>query len=1208
MTRILIVDDEKSIRRTLGEFLREDGYEVLEAEDAEAALQRLRETECDVVVTDIILPRVTGVELLRRIRDVAPHVQTVMMTGEPTVETASEALRMGATDYLFKPITKEAIVRVVANAARIKFLDDTRRRLEAENRAHQENLEQLVQERTTQLQASEERYRSLVEAAFDWVWEVDPQGRYTYASPRVLELLGYRPDEVLGRTPFDFMPEVEAQRVKVLFSQAVARRGPLVALENINQHRDGRLIFLETSGTPILAPTGELLGYHGMDRDITERKRAEAIRETLHSLAARLSEARTPLDVAQAIFSMADRLWQWDAGVLDVLVPGGDLVEAVLCCDLVDGKRSEVPPTGVRGEPSPRIRRILAHGAELILRPQPAMTAANSEMFGDTTRPSASLMYVPIRWRGQAIGVLSIQSYTPSAFTEEDLQTLQGLADHCGGALERIQSEQEQALLTETIRSSRNEVYIFGADTLRFRFANDGALANLGYTLEQIRQLTPLDLKPEFTAESFARIADPLRSGEKVVQVFETVHRRSDGSLYPVDIHLQYFAHGGDPVFLAVIQDITERRQAEAALQAERTLLRTLVDHLPLAVYAKDASGRKTLVNPVDARNLGVASETDALGKTDFDHFPREQAERFRKDDLQVLESGQPILDREEVLTRPDGTTAWLLTSKVPLRDAAGCVTGLVGIGLEITKRRQAEEQLRKLARAVEQSPVSIVITNRAGDIEFVNPKFTQVTGYTLEEVLGVNPRILKSGETSAEEYTRLWETITAGKEWRGEFHNKRKDGSLFWETVSISPVRDATGAITHFIAVKEDVTEKKLTEAKFLRVQRVESIGSLASGIAHDLNNILTPIIMCAPLLQLEETAEGRRELAHTVEASANRAVGIVKQLLSFARGKEGQKSAVQARHLIRDMAKIARETFPRSIQVEEVCASDLWPVLADATQLHQILLNLCVNARDAMPSGGKLTLRADNVTLDEHFVSMYPEASPGPFVRIQVADTGTGIPDAVRHRIFESFFTTKDEGQGTGLGLATVQGLVKDHKGFVTFTTVPGKGTTFVIHLPGLPEAGALAETLQSREAIPRGRGELVLVVDDEPAICETTCRTLGRHGYAVLHAHDGIEALAQFSTHQPEVRAVVTDFMMPLMDGVTLCRTLRALTPHTPIIISSGGLFGKPGGDALRTFEELGIRHILQKPHTAEVLLRTLAEIFEQSRTPAPSKGTA
>jgi PAS domain S-box-containing protein len=501
------------------------------------------------------------------------------------------------------------------------------------------------------------------------------------------------------------------------------------------------------------------------------------------------------------------------------------------------------------------------------------------------------------------------------------------------------------------------------------------------------------------------------------------------------------------------------------------------------------------------------------------------------------------------------------------------------------------QDWLRKLACAVEQSSAIIVMTDRAGNIEYVNPKFTQVTGYAPAEVLGKNPRILQSGETPPEEYRHLWETILAGKGWEGEFHNKRKDGSLYWERASISPVRDASGAIAHFVGVKEDLTEKKLLESKFLRAQRLESIGSLASGIAHDLNNILAPILMSAQLMQIDEDPAIRLELAETIQTSAQRATGIVKQLLSFARGQEGKKQPVQVRHLLRDVTKMVHETFPRTIQVEEACATDLWLVRADATQLHQVFLNLCVNARDAMPDGGKLTLRAENVVLDEHYASTNPEAVPGPYAHIQVEDTGTGMTESVHAHIFESFFTTKGEGQGTGLGLTTVLGIVKSHRGFITCTTAPGQGTTFDIYLPATVEAQPTTEETGDCNARLRGRGELVLVVDDEQAVCDSMRRSLERNGYAVVEAHDGIEALAQFISRKDQLRAVVTDFMMPQMDGLTLCRSLRVLSPRTPVIVSSGGLFGAPGTDAVRAFEKLGVQHILHKPHNADVLLQAL-----------------
>ena len=331
MARVLIVDDEKSIRRTLGEFLRKAGYDVVEAEDAETALAQLRAAVFDVVVSDIILPRVNGVELLRLIQGTAPDVQVVMMTGEPTVETAAEALRLGAADYLFKPIDKAAILRATGNAARIKELEDTRRRLEAENQAHRERLEQLVVERTSQLQASEARFRGLVETAFDWVWEVDAQSRYTYASPRIFDVLGYRPEEVQGHTPFDFMPDDEARRVKAVFEPIAARREPFVMLENANRHRDGHLVILESSGMPIVSPTGQFLGYRGMDRDITKRKQAEG---RLHELVQRLKLATEAAEIGIWTWHLADdtleldeRMSTWYGGVPEAARGTGRLFE-----------------------------------------------------------------------------------------------------------------------------------------------------------------------------------------------------------------------------------------------------------------------------------------------------------------------------------------------------------------------------------------------------------------------------------------------------------------------------------------------------------------------------------------------------------------------------------------------------------------------------------------------------------------------------------------------------------------------------------------------------------------------------------------------------------------------------------------------------------------------------------------------------------------
>lgn len=738
----------------------------------------------------------------------------------------------------------------------------------------------------------------------------------------------------------------------------------------------------------------------------------------------------------------------------------------------------------------------------------------------------------------------------------------------------------------------------------RFTFVNYRFCEWLGRPAEEVIGKADLDLFPHDLAGKY-RLDDEriLASG----QAWTSLERHRPGNTGEERIvevvKWPVYTTAGEPAGIqGIFWDVTERERDAEALRASERRLKEAERLAQLGSWeaelgSQDDLSRSRLIwSDETCRIFGyVPGSISVNHQLFFEQVHPDDRARVRAA-VQEAVRGRKRYRVEHRVVRPDGSERLVLEEAEVISDpGTGGPIRLIGTVHDITEQRRAEEQLRKLAQAVEQSPSSIIVTDCAGKIEFVNPKFTEVTGYSAEEVLGKNPRILKGGEMTPSEYRQLWETISKGREWRGVFHNRRKDGTLFWETASISPIRDAAGKITHYVAVKEDVTEKRLTEAKLLRAQRMESIGSLASGIAHDLNNILTPIVMCAPLLKTEESAETRKELAEMLESSADRAVEIVKQLLSFARGKEGQKQPIQIRHLLRDMAKLARETFPRAIRVQESCATDLWPVIADSTHIHQVLLNLCVNARDAMPEGGHLILRAHNVILDDHFVSMHPMASPGPHVRLEVQDTGTGIPEPHQAHIFETFFTTKGDMGGTGLGLATVQGIVKDHKGFVTFTTGPGKGTTFIVHLPAVVESPADADPTPPAEVIPRGRSELVLVVDDETAVCETTRRNLERHGYRVLEAYNGIEGIAKFTAHQKEVRAVVTDFMMPLMDGAKLCRALRALAPDTPIIISSGGLLGKQGLEAMQAFEELGIQHILHKPHTAEVLLRTLAHVL-------------
>jgi CheY-like chemotaxis protein len=369
-----------------------------------------------------------------------------------------------------------------------------------------------------------------------------------------------------------------------------------------------------------------------------------------------------------------------------------------------------------------------------------------------------------------------------------------------------------------------------------------------------------------------------------------------------------------------------------------------------------------------------------------------------------------------------------------------------------------------------------------------------------------------------------------------------------------------------------------------------MESIGTLAGGIAHDLNNILSPILMALRMFQMRFTDEESQRLLAMVQKSAERGAGLVSQVLSFARGIEGERILLQPRHIIKEVAKILKDTLPKSIEIEFSISEELWAIIGDATQLHQVLMNLCVNARDAMPQGGRIMIRAENVTLDENYARMNLEARAGRYVCLIVTDSGSGIPEGVVDKIFEPFFTTKKQGEGTGLGLSTALGIVRSHGGFVNVYSEVGRGTEFRVYIP----AGEMGQSRQAREIhdeLPRGKGQTILVVDDEAAIREIAKGTLESYGYRVLTAADGTEAVALYAEHRDEIALVLTDMGMPHMDGVATIRVLQKMNPNVKIIATSG----LKSEGKIAEAAALGISTFIAKPYTADKLLNALAHFL-------------
>jgi nitrogen-specific signal transduction histidine kinase len=408
---------------------------------------------------------------------------------------------------------------------------------------------------------------------------------------------------------------------------------------------------------------------------------------------------------------------------------------------------------------------------------------------------------------------------------------------------------------------------------------------------------------------------------------------------------------------------------------------------------------------------------------------------------------------------------------------------------------------------------------------------------------------------------------------------------------VSSSPIDTVGGKRARVVSI-HDITGKIQAEREARRAQRMESVGTLAGGIAHDLNNLLSPIALGIGLLREHIHDKETLESIATMERNAKRAASVVGQLLTFARGSEGARVPLRVQDVIREVAEIVQSTFPKSIHLTVRCAPNLWPALADATQINQVLLNLCLNARDALSEGGQIEVVATNAEIDEHFSRMHRDLQPGRFVLLEVIDNGCGIEPEIIDRIFEPFFTTKTVHQGSGLGLSNVLGIIRGHAGWVGVASKPGKGSSFKVYLPVAP--GEELTASPECPTFPRGRGELILLVDDELAILEITAKALRAFGYKVLIAEDGARAVGLFAMHHQEVRLVLTDMMMPGMDGAALIATLLRMSPSLRIIASSG----HNAADNAQSALEAGAASFLPKPYSAESMLRAIADLVGQA----------
>ena len=997
-----------------------------------------------------------------------------------------------------------------------------------------------------ELRQSESRYRALIENSPDIIARFDSEGKYLFVNSAVTRVSTLTPSEFVGKTLWevDFTAEQAAERdrlVKKVFSS-----GKPMELEMSLDRHDGRRLF-EWRAFPEFDGAGIVRSVVTINRDITDRKSAEdalnAERNLLNVLLTNTPDHIYFKD-KESRFLRLSASQAFKFGIQDP-------AEAVGKTDF-DFFSEEHARLALEDE-----REVIATGRAIVDKEE-----KETWMDGRETWVSTSKM--PIKdSRGLTIGTFGISRditekklaemalrASESRFRELWHSTVEGIAIHEGGIILEV---------------------------------NDAACRMFGYTVEQVVGKSMLEFAPP-------EIRDMLRSrfASPVDGQFEIPAVRSDGKKLLLDVYSKQIEYKGKRARMVAVHDITVRKEAEEALRESEAKLRAMFEGSRDAIGVSK-NGIHIFANPSYLRLFGFHSDADIVGTSILQSI----APAFRKQVAEHVESrssGKSAPKSYEGRgVRVDGTE-FEAEFNVSTYELNGEIYSLVVIR-DITERKRAEEQIRKLSLAVEQSPASIVITDLKGNIEYVNPKFTRVTGYTFDEIIGKNPRILKSGETPLEEYSAMWTTISSGKEWRGEFHNKKKNGELFWESASISPVKDQDNIITNFIAVKEDITDRKRAEEALRQAQKLESIGTLASGIAHDFNNVLAGIMGYTEMsLRYAENGSVLDKNLKRVLKATERARQLIRQIQTFSRKNTSQNAVISLKPVIEEALDLLRASIPSSVIINERLEEQTANVVADPVKIHEALLNLATNGVLAMNKKGTLTVRLYSERLDRTIYGQRGEIARGDYTILEVTDNGCGMDSVTQARAFEPFFTSRAVGEGTGMGLSVVLGIVQSLGGDIHLSSEVGRGSTFTLYFPAT--AGSPTGLRDEAASVRLTGTERILFVDDEETLVEMTREILSKFGYTVSTYTNSLDALTFLNDRRNGIDLLITDQTMPHMTGVELAKAVRKVRHTLPIILCTGLSNDLDPKDAAA----ISVNRIVLKPYRANELGAAVRDVLE------------
>ncbi len=1081
------------------------------------------------------------------------------------------------------------------------------------------------------LAESEQKYRMLTENMKDVVWTLDTDTfRFLYVSPSVENLLGEPAAAVMGRTLDALLvPEQREEMLALVRSRAAdlreGRRPPADFFINEVDHlrADGSRLHTEVITRYWLNPRTGQVELHGVSRDISARKRAERFWAMGIQTLQILNEPDDLNTLLERLAAMIRTTTGFDAvGIrLRVGAQYPYVVQQGFSCQFME-QENDLPVRDAQGRPvlDDHGRPVLKCACGLVLSGRAADARAlatpggscwtndAARLFPDSGIPHpqnhclgagyASLALVPIRAQDQIVGLMQFNDRHKDQFSLEIIQILEGIAAHVGEAILRKRAEQDyRTLFHEMLEGfSVHEIICDGQGQpvdYRFLAVNPAFERMTGLAAADILGKTVREVLPATEPtwiETYGQVA--LTGNPAFFRQYAAALGR----------HFEVAAFRPAPSqFACVFSDITDRVRAENELRESRRQYVALLAHLPGMAYRcrNDRSWTMEFVSEGCRELTGYAPE-DLVGNKviAFNDLvaPRHRDRLWEKWQRELRDHSR-FEDEYEITTRA-GETKWVWEQGEGVFDEAGNLLGLEGYIADVTERKYAGIERERLMAAIEQSGETVLITDAAGRILYVNAAFEKVTGYSRAEALGQNPRLLQSGQHDAAFYREMWTALRAGRVWEGQIVNRRKNGSLFTELASISPVRDASGRIVHFVAVKRDITqqlrdqeERDNLQSQLRQSQKMESIGRLAGGIAHDFNNMLQAILGYTEMA-LEQASPGgtlRADLLE-IQKTAQRSAALTRQLQAFARKQPVAPKLLDLNEAIANMSAMLRRLIGEEIELAWNPGRDLGLVRIDPGQLDQLVTNLCINARDAIGKAGRIVLETRAATVDRPLRNLHGDIEPGAYVVLAVGDNGCGMKEEVLAHIFEPFFTTKTAGKGTGLGLATVYGIVQQNHGAVQVLSRPGEGSTFLIYLPR--QAGQ-TEKPTAEEDAPDGRGtETILIVEDEEALLHTARRMLEALGYRILATSSAEEALRIAERHPGGIDLLLTDVIMPDLSGPALVKRLLERWPSLKYLYMSGYAANLIAQEGVR---EDGV-NFLQKPFSRKALAQKVRAVLD------------